>query len=191
MATKAEITVLFSELKVESKNLPYSDILSKRVQKKKKASKSGVSDLIEHITINKALLNLVDFDLKSVVAQALDKAISEIIPQVVSRSVAIAMLTAKEIVLKDFALEPNEAKFLQGTNLIVQNLAGGLATVTTREPLKVNFTTCLKQSLEAYNLDGCSIIKKNVVEKAIEEVMQDPVILDAVEKRREAAGRGA
>lgn len=117
------------------------------------------------------------------------------------------MLTAKEIVLKDFALEPSEAKLLQGMNVIVQNLAGGLAIITTRDPLRTTFATYLKQALESFNLEesvkeeiinstandnlnlGCSIIKKTVIDRAIEDVMQDPLILDAVEKRREAAGR--
>jgi len=127
---------------------------------------------------------------------------------VISRSVTIALITAKELVLKDFALEPDENKLLRGANLIVQNLAGNLALVTCREPLKMAFQQNLKSSFDQVELDerareeiihatsvdnldlGCALIKKAVIEKAIDEVSQDPVIVEAIEKRRVAAQKG-
>ena len=126
----------------------------------------------------------------------------------ISRSVTIALITAKELVLKDFALEPDENKLLRGANLIVQNLAGNLALVTCREPLKMAFQQNLKTSFDQVELDerakeeiihttsvdnldlGCALIKKAVIEKAIDEVSQDPVIVEAIEKRRVAAQKG-
>lgn len=125
-----------------------------------------------------------------------------------SRSVAIALITAKELVLKDFALEPSEAKFLKGASLIVQNLAGNLALATCREPFRQNLVNCLKENLSAANIDaetkeelintlsndnlnlGCSLIKRAVVDKAVEEVKQDSAIYEAIERRRQAAQRG-
>jgi len=127
---------------------------------------------------------------------------------VISRSVTIALITAKELVLKDFALEPDENKLLRGANLIVQNLAGNLALVTCREPLKMAFQQNLKSSFDQVELDerakeeiihatsvdnldlGCALIKKAVIEKAIDEVSQDSVIVEAIEKRRVAAQKG-
>eukprot|EP00330_Aristerostoma_sp_ATCC50986_P003555 CAMPEP_0114581068 /NCGR_PEP_ID=MMETSP0125-20121206/5211_1 /TAXON_ID=485358 ORGANISM="Aristerostoma sp., Strain ATCC 50986" /NCGR_SAMPLE_ID=MMETSP0125 /ASSEMBLY_ACC=CAM_ASM_000245 /LENGTH=92 /DNA_ID=CAMNT_0001772975 /DNA_START=2461 /DNA_END=2739 /DNA_ORIENTATION=+ len=91
----------------------------------------------------------------------------------------------------DFALEPDENKYLKGSILMIQNLAGNLALVTSREPLKVSFEQVMKsffdqlnmdpnmkqdmmQTVTADNLDlGCALIKKAVVEKAVEEVRQD------------------
>lgn len=125
-----------------------------------------------------------------------------------SRSVAIALITAKELVLKDFALEPSDVKFLQGANLMVQHLAGSLALVTCREPVRLSLINFLKQALEGYNIDettkeeiinslssdnlnlGCSLIKRAVVDKAIEDVNRDPAIIEAVERRREAMKHG-
>mmetsp|Transcript_35 Transcript_35/g.39 ORF Transcript_35/g.39 Transcript_35/m.39 type:complete len:132 (-) Transcript_35:652-1047(-) len=129
--------------------------------------------------------------LKNMVAQALDKAIKDILPPVISRSVTIALITTKELVTMDFALEPDENKYLKGSILMIQNLAGNLALVTSREPLKVSFEQVMKsffdqlnmdpnmkqdmmQTVTADNLDlGCALIKKAVVEKAVEEVRQD------------------
>ena len=64
-----------------------------------------------------AVLNKVN--LKELIAKAVDKAISEIIPPVITRSVTIALITTRELALKDFCLEPDEKKLLRGTHLIV------------------------------------------------------------------------
>ncbi len=129
-------------------------------------------------------------------------------PPVISRSVLIASLTTKELVIKDFALEPDEKKLLRGASLIIQNLAGNLALVTCREPLKVSFQENLKKELDQHRIDektkediinevglnnldlGCALIKKAVIETAIEEVHQDPVIIDAVNRRRKSRETG-
>jgi CCR4-NOT transcription complex subunit 1 len=43
---------------------------------------------------------------------------------VVERSVTIAGIATRELILKDFALEPNEDKMRKAAHLMVQNLAG-------------------------------------------------------------------
>ncbi len=81
-------------------------------------------------------------------ADAVDQSIYEILPPVVDRSVTIALITTRELVLKDFAFDSNHNKILNAANLIVQNLAGSLALVTCREPLKMQLTTNLKKAIE-------------------------------------------
>lgn len=126
----------------------------------------------------------------------------------ISRSVTIALITTKELVIKDFALEPDEKKLMKGATLIVQNLAGNLALVTCREPLKIALQHTLKTILDqpgledgtreeiihdtsVDNLDlGCALIKKAVIETALEEVNQDIVIIDAIMRRRKARETG-
>ena len=49
----------------------------------------------------------------------MDAAIQDIIPPVISRSVTIALITTRELALKDFCLEPDEKKVLKGTHLMV------------------------------------------------------------------------
>lgn len=75
--------------------------------------------------------------LRKIVADAVEQSIVEILPPVVDRSVTIALITTRELVLKDFAFDPNPDKILKAADLIVQNLAGSLALVTCREPLKM------------------------------------------------------
>jgi len=82
------------------------------------------------------------------VTDAVDSSIVEILPPVVDRSVTIALITTRELVLKDFAFDGNFTKILKAADLIVQNLAGSLALVTCREPLKMSLTQNLKRLLQ-------------------------------------------
>lgn len=65
----------------------------------------------------------------------------------VDRSVTIALITTRELVVKDFAYDGDHYKILRAADLIVQNLAGALALVTCREPLKMSLNTNLKKVL--------------------------------------------
>lgn len=62
----------------------------------------------------------------------------QIILPVVERSVTIAGISTRELVAKDFAAEPNEEKLRKAGHFMAQKLAGSLALVTCKEPLKSN-----------------------------------------------------
>jgi len=63
--------------------------------------------------------------------------------------VTIACITTKELVVKDFALEGSEAKMRSAAQLMVSNLAGSLAVVTCKEPLRLSMATQLRNLLTA------------------------------------------
>lgn len=170
-----------------------------------------ITQLPDYITIDEK--NLAEFlkegfDLKMIVAQAVEAAIKEIIPPVVSRSVTIALITTRQLALKDFSLENDERKILRGAHLIVQNLSGSLALVTCREPLRIALCESLKDGLQERglgeeaiekivkitsldNLDlGCALIKKAVIEKALEDVNTDQTIIEILKKRKLAREKG-
>jgi len=65
----------------------------------------------------------------------------------VERSVTIAGISTRELVAKDFATEPNEEKLRRAGHFMAQKLAGSLALVTCKEPLKSNLATHLRQYL--------------------------------------------
>ena len=71
--------------------------------------------------------------LKRVVPLAIDRAIREIIQPVVERSVTISCVTTRELMLKDFAMEPDEERMRKAAQLMAQTLAGSLALVTCAE----------------------------------------------------------
>ena len=88
--------------------------------------------------------------IKALVGKAVDDSIVEILPPVVDRSVTIALITTRELVLKDFAHDRDYTKVMEASDLIVQNLAGSLALVTCREPLRMSLTNNIKKALDAH-----------------------------------------
>eukprot|EP00339_Tiarina_fusa_P012692 CAMPEP_0117063692 /NCGR_PEP_ID=MMETSP0472-20121206/44463_1 /TAXON_ID=693140 ORGANISM="Tiarina fusus, Strain LIS" /NCGR_SAMPLE_ID=MMETSP0472 /ASSEMBLY_ACC=CAM_ASM_000603 /LENGTH=2289 /DNA_ID=CAMNT_0004783497 /DNA_START=52 /DNA_END=6922 /DNA_ORIENTATION=+ len=162
------------------------------------------------------LASLTSASLKRSVPIAVDRAIREIIQPVVERSVTIACITTKEIVTKDFAMESDENKMRKAGQLMVANLAGSLALVTCREPLRSSVSTHLRQLLTSNaggneklgeqeqniieqcvqicatdNLElGCMLIEKAATEKAVRDV--DEALaqsLNARRKHREQTGQ--
>ncbi|CAD8059603.1 unnamed protein product [Paramecium sonneborni] len=173
-------------------------------------NKLNIKNLPQYVMADSKNLydKLSEAECKNLVATALDHAISDIIPPVISRSVTIALITTRELVFKDFALEPNEKYMLRGMHMIASHLSGSLAMVTCREPLKVRITHYLKEGTEQIDLDsktkeifvqtaaqenldlGCALIRKAVIERALEDVNQDPLILAELEKRQRCKEKG-
>lgn len=126
--------------------------------------------------------------LKRIVPVAVDRAICEIITPVVERSVTIACMTTQELILKDFAMEPDEVRMRKAAHQMVSSLAGSLALVTCKEPLRVSLSNQLRQLLSPScpeqqlleqtisivsqdNLDlGCTIIEKAATDKAVRDI---------------------
>jgi CCR4-NOT transcription complex subunit 1 len=163
------------------------------------------------------LCSLTNASLKRWVPIAVDRAIREIIQPVVERSVTIACISTKEIVVKDFAMESDEAKMRKAGQLMVANLAGSLALVTCREPLRTSVAAHLRQLLSSNlgrpsdslndqeqnlleqcvqicatdNLElGCKLIEKAATEKAVRDIDEalGPA-MNARRKHREQTGQ--
>lgn len=49
--------------------------------------------------------------------------------------------------MKDFAFEPDEEKLIHAARIMVTNLAGNLALVTCREPLRMHIRDNLEMAL--------------------------------------------
>jgi len=159
------------------------------------------------VTINPSLGMVAErLQLKRVVPVAVDRAICEIITPVVERSVTIACMTTQELIMKDFAMEPDEARMRNAAHQMVSSLAGSLALVTCKEPLRVSLTNQLKQLLTPYcsdqgilehtitvisqdNLDlGCTIIEKAATDKAVRDI--DDRLLNCYHVRQKAKSSG-
>lgn len=179
-----------------------------------------IPNLAAYVTVNPSLPQLLQSQggpllaplnstaLKRCVPIAVDRAIREIIQPVVERSVTIACITTKEIVTKDFAMESDESKMRKAGQLMVANLAGSLALVTCREPLRSSVSTHLRQLLTnsigrpeklgeqeqnaieqcvqicaTDNLElGCMLIEKAATEKAVRDV--DEALAQSINMRR-------
>ncbi|KAI8394298.1 CCR4-Not complex component, Not1-domain-containing protein [Radiomyces spectabilis] len=122
------------------------------------------------------------------VLQAITQTIREIIDPVVERSVAIASVSTRELVNKDFVMEGDENKMRKAAHLMAQNLAGSLAMVTCKEPLRLSLTGNLRTIFMANGLSEavagqaslitvadnldlvCAVIEKAAMDRAVMEV---------------------
>ena len=137
--------------------------------------------------------------LRQIVHSSVERAIAEIVTPVVERSVTIASISAVQLVSKDFAMEPDEEKVRHAAGIMVRQLAGSLALVTCKEPLKVSMTNYIRMTQQEYsdqpmpeglilmcvndNLDvACGIVEKAAEEKALPEI--EKVIEPQLEARR-------
>jgi len=160
-----------------------------------------------YVVINSNLQMVAErLQLRRVVPVAVDRAICEIITPVVERSVTIACMTTQELILKDFAMEPDENRMRTAAHQMVSSLAGSLALVTCKEPLRVSLSNQLRQLLSPScpeqslleqtmtivsqdNLDlGCTIIEKAATDKAVRDI--DERLLPVYQMRQKAKQAG-
>ncbi|RCH97685.1 hypothetical protein CU097_012135 [Rhizopus azygosporus] len=132
--------------------------------------------------------------------QAIKQSIFDIIGPVVERSVAIASVSTRELILKDFAMESDENKMRKAAHLMARSLAGSLAMVTCKEPLRASMINHLRNTFVSNGLSEvaaeqaaaltasdnldlvCTVIEKTAMEKVIVEV--DEILLNAYASRK-------
>ncbi|XP_027108902.2 uncharacterized protein [Coffea arabica] len=147
------------------------------------------SNIEQQVIVNSKLHTLgLHLHFQSVLPIAMDRAIKEIVSNIKQRSVSIATQTTKELVLKDYAMETDETRIRNAAHLMVASLAGSLAHVTCKEPLRASISSQLRNSLQGLNIAselleqavllvtndnldlGCALIEQAATEKAIQTI---------------------
>lgn len=146
-----------------------------------------IPNLASYVAVNPDL-PLHNVNLRRLVPLAVDRAIREVISPVVERSVTIACITTREIILKDFATEVDDVKMRKAAHLMVASMSGSLALITAKEPLRNSIATHLRTLIPASagdpqqiehviqvcsneNTDlGCMLIEKASSEKAMRDI---------------------
>jgi CCR4-NOT transcription complex subunit 1 len=95
---------------------------------------------------------------KRLVLQAFTESIREIIGPVVERAVAIAVVSTRDLVSKDFVMEMDENKMRKAAHMMAQNLAASLAMVTSKEPLRLSIVANLRSIFLAHGLNDVSFL---------------------------------
>jgi hypothetical protein len=211
----AVIDHTFKDLGVNDKQITHFNyIAQKRNVRTTTSQPFNVNPLTEYINIDTRALEKytanLEIDLKQLVAMAIDLAVKDITkPQILLRSVSIALSTTRELALKDFSFESDEDRLAEATQNMLTSLASNLALVTCTEPLRNTIKEKLEHLLESQtslpeisikiikdiattdNLPlACSIVKRSVIDKALVELGRDKVIQQALEKRRLARESG-
>ncbi|KAG9774430.1 General negative regulator of transcription subunit 1 [Exophiala dermatitidis] len=143
---------------------------------------------------------------KNIIYCAFDQAIQEIIAPVVERSITIASISTKELVAKDYALEPDPEKYRNAAIQMVKSLAGSLALVTCKEPLRLSISNYIRRPVQDDlpehllpegailmcvndNLDvACSFVEQAAEHHAIPEI--ERAIEAELEERRRFKAEG-
>jgi CCR4-NOT transcription complex subunit 1 len=86
---------------------------------------------------------------KRAVHDATSLAIREMISPVVERSVTIAGISTRDLLAKDYSTEADPTKLRHAAQLMVKNLAGNLAMVTCKDPLRDRMTSSIRTALVA------------------------------------------
>ncbi|EEB91500.1 hypothetical protein MPER_10130, partial [Moniliophthora perniciosa FA553] len=139
------------------------------------------------------------------IQSAVYRSVRDIISPVVERSAIIAGISTKELVAKDFATEANDEKMRKAGHAMAQKLAGSLALVTCKEPLRTNLAVNMRTSLMdqgfvevaqqpslienlvSDNLDlACAAIEKAAMDCAVSDVDEEfTAAYDARRRHRE------
>jgi len=192
-----------------SARMPVQAAASASTSSQLESASEMVPNLAAFVTFNPPAFFNERPALKRLVHLAIDRAVREIVSPVVDRSVTIAGISTREMIMKDFAMEPNEEKMRKAAHLMVQNLAGSLALVTCKEPLRVSMANIIRtlflqngftdqnmpeQSILMTvndNLDlACSVVEKAAMEKAIPEIEESlAVAFSDRKKHRERTGQ--
>jgi CCR4-NOT transcription complex subunit 1 len=224
-----EIEILFRNLKQNIDEMPRSSILENR-DVRVKANDFAIKEVVEpppppeplEIREQSTLTSLPNFvvisqrllehwpedELKRIVALAVELAVREILQPIIARSVNIGLITTRELVLKDFALEKDHSRLQQASQWIVQCLSGSLALVASREPFRVSLVNHLNELLKSQtslnssviktiveivshdNVElGSSLVAKTVISKALSDVEHDQYLQEAINRRRVAGDK--
>ncbi|XP_019098237.1 PREDICTED: CCR4-NOT transcription complex subunit 1-like isoform X9 [Camelina sativa] len=170
---------------------------------------AALPNIGNHVVINQKLSGFgMHFPFQRVVPLAMDRAIKEIVSGIVQRSVCIACQTTKELVLKDYAMEPEESRIYNAAHLMVASLAGSLAHVTCKEPLRTSISGHLRNSLQGLNIAnesleqivqlvtndnldlGCAAIEHAATDKAIQTIDAD-IAQQLLLRRKHRDGAGS
>ncbi|OQR91282.1 CCR4-NOT transcription complex subunit [Achlya hypogyna] len=162
-----------------------------------------IPNLASYVAVNPDL-PLHHVNLRRLVPLAVDRAIREVITPVVERSVTIACITTREVILKDFATEADEAKMRKAAHVMVSSLAGSLALITAKDPLRNSIASHLRALLptsDPHQVDhvvtvcstentdlGCMLIEKASSEKAMRDI--DEALGAAYASRRRFVPKG-
>ena len=142
---------------------------------------------------------------RTIVNEAFTQAVEEIIAPVVERSITIASISTAQLIQKDFACEVDDEKIRSAAKQMVKALAGSLALVTCKEPLRMSVSNYIRRPRAELsdqglsegltimcvndNLDmACAFVEQAAEERSVAEIERflEP---DLEERRRHKATR--
>ena len=169
------------------------------------------SNLVIVTETSKMFPNINQDYLLMLINKAINISFERIWEQVIKKVIPITLITTREMILKDFALDPDAEKLKIASRNTSKGLSGMLAQITCKEPLKRHLTKSLKdliansenpsinflsdiekrniiESLRNENLEiGWRKIRQYIQKEAMTEILKDNSILEAIKQREIAS----
>jgi CCR4-NOT transcription complex subunit 1 len=175
------------------------------------------NEVLEKVNVKEATENFPDIEksfLETLANTGIMQAMKDIRDPVIRRVIPITLITTRLLILKDFALEPDPEKLKEAAISTSTSVAGMLAQITCKEPLKHQLARSLKdlvlQSEDSHltelsdeerkelaemiireNLDiGCKRIQSEIQKEALDGILKEDSILEAIHLRQRAKEEG-
>ena len=156
-----EIEQLFSHLNISRETIVATNIIRQRMKLKQhrnfinfKDKTTRIPNLVQYVKISSAVQQRMKSDqfgivnFKYIIAHGFDRCVCEIVPICVERSIDVACICSRELVLKDTICETSSAAIRKCANQMVSTLSGALTLVICREPIKVSAVQQIKKCLK-------------------------------------------
>ncbi|XP_018024179.1 CCR4-NOT transcription complex subunit 1 isoform X2 [Hyalella azteca] len=153
-ATPAPIVAL---MPASDKTFAYADI-----------NVTTLRGLEQHISLNNIPL-LVELgnpaQLKTLVREAIEIAVQELLSVVMERNIKIAMSTAETLVKKDFALDPDETHLRAAAHMMVRYLTASMVMITSKDYLASTVSKSIRQKLTPTFTRGNTVAQAAQIEQ--------------------------
>lgn len=123
---------------------------------------------LDKITVNSVIR---DPSIKRIIIDAIERTANEILGPVVERSVTIATIATSQLIQKDFATEPNEQKMRKAAVGMAQRLAGHLALVTCKEPMRLSMVSNIRGVLNQNGI-GENVVSEQAIAMIVNENLE-------------------
>lgn len=112
-------------------------------------------------------------DLKVAVPIAVERSIRELVSVLSERAVILAVGTTLELVLKDFACEPDENLIKRGAQLMAASLGGSIVTVSGRTPLRTSIIQNLKDLIQSSSMSPANEAPDDFIDQTAQVIASD------------------
>ena len=160
LAVTYEIEQLFQHLNIAAKGIEPTNIIRQRMKLKQrrnfidfKSQKTRIPNLVQYVKIEPHIENTIKSEynvtnFKHIIAHGFDRCVCEIVPVCVERSIDVACICSRELVLKDTICEISSDAIKKCANQMVSTLSGALTLVICREPIKMSAQNQIRKCLE-------------------------------------------
>jgi CCR4-NOT transcription complex subunit 1 len=123
-----------------------------------------ISPLLSRLQFNPVVSQFISQQplVKATIFRAISESFADVVPPVILSTSNVASISTKELILKDFATEPDEMKLKRAAYSMIQPLVGNLAVATCKETLCNAMSNSICEDLIQAGLPKVNLKKKTI-----------------------------